>query len=78
MPYDSADSFSRPVPLALAGVAAIGWLLAAFLWSQASQTQTEMKELLRAAERARESLAADLQNLQKAAGTAADLKKQVG
>ena len=35
-----------------------------------------MTELLHAAERARELLAADLQNLQKAAGTAADLKAQ--
>ena len=57
-------------------MAIVGWLLAAFLWSQASQTESQMTDSLRAAERAREALAADLQNLQKAAGTAADLKTQ--
>ncbi len=76
MAHDAGDEFRRPVPLALAGVAIIGWLLAAFLWSQASQTESQMTESLHAAERARESLAADLQNLQKAAGTAAELKAQ--
>ena len=76
MAYDTGDELRRPVALALAGVAIIGWLLAGFLWTEASRTQSEMSESLRAAERARESLAADLQNLQKAAGTAADLKTQ--
>ncbi len=76
MAFDSADRFSRPVPFALAAVAVVGWLLAAFFWSQVSQTRTETTQSLRSAERAREALATDLQNLQKAAGTAADLKKQ--
>ncbi len=76
MAYDAGDGWRRPVPLALAGVAIIGWLLAAFLWTEASRSQSELTESLNAAERARESLAADLQNLQKAAGTAADLKTQ--
>ncbi len=76
MAYDAGDELRRPVSLALAGVAIIGWLLAAFLWTEASRSQSEMTESLNAAERARESLAADLQNLQKAAGTAADLKTQ--
>lgn len=76
MAYDAGDELRRPVLLALAGAALIGWLLAAFLWTEASRTQSEMTESLNAAERARESLAADLQNLQKAAGTAADLKTQ--
>ncbi len=76
MAYDAGDEFRRPVSLALASVAIIGWLLAGFLWTEASRTQREMSESLHAAERARESLAADLQNLQKAAGTAADLKTQ--
>ena len=68
------EDFRRPVTLALTGVALIGWVLAAFLWSQASRIQDEMTASLHAAEKARESLAADLQNLQKSAGTAADLK----
>ena len=37
MAYDAGDEFRRPVTLALAGVAIIGWLLAAFLWAQASR-----------------------------------------
>ncbi len=44
--------------------------------SRPSQTESQMVGSLRAAEKARENLAADLQNLQKAAGTAADLKVQ--
>ena len=76
MADDAGDEFRRPVSLALAGVAIIGWALAGFLWTQASQTQTQMTDSLHAAEQARESLAADLQNLQKPAGTAADLKAQ--
>ena len=76
MAYDTGDELRRPVSLALAGVAIIGWLLAGFLWTEASRTQSELSGSLNAAERARESLAADLQNLQKAAGTAADLKTQ--
>ena len=74
MADDSGDAFWRPLPLALSAVAIIGWLLAAYLWTQASQVQSQMTELLRAAEKSRELLAADLQNLQKAAGTAAELK----
>ena len=45
---------------ALAGLAIIGWALAAFLWSQDAQTRSQMTDLLNAAEKARESLAADL------------------
>jgi predicted nucleic acid-binding Zn-ribbon protein len=76
MAYDAGDEFRRPVPLALAVLAVIGWLLAAYLWSKASETEAQMTDSLSAAERARESLAADLQNLQKSAGTAAELKAQ--
>ena len=76
MALGAGEDFRRPVTLALSGLALIGWLLAAWLWTEASRTQSEMTESLHAAEKARETLAADLQNLQKAAGTAADLKVQ--
>ncbi len=76
MAYDLTDDFRRPVSLALAALAIVGWLLVAFFWSQASDVRAQMDDALRRAEHAREGMAADLQNLQKAAGTAADLQKQ--
>jgi chromosome segregation ATPase len=76
MAYDVSDDFRRPVPLALAALAIVGWLLVSYFWSQAADVRTQMDDALRRAELAREGMAADLQNLQKAAGTAADLDKQ--
>jgi chromosome segregation ATPase len=76
MALNAEEDFPRPVTLAVSALALIGWVLAGYLWSQASRTEDEMTTSLHAAEKARESLAADLQNLQKAAGTAADLKVQ--
>jgi chromosome segregation ATPase len=76
MDHEPGDELRRPIPVVLAGIAAIGWLSAAFLWWEASETESQIAASLRAAEQAREALAADLQNLQKTAGTAADLKKQ--
>src|SRR5208337_2660088 len=60
MADDAGDEFRRPVPIALAGLAIVGWALAAFLWSQDAQTRSQMTDSLNAAEKARESLAADL------------------
>jgi chromosome segregation ATPase len=76
MANESDESSRRAMSLALAGLATVGWLAAAFVWWQSGQTQSQLTEQLTAAERARESLASDLQNLQKTAGVAADLKKQ--
>jgi DNA repair exonuclease SbcCD ATPase subunit len=76
MADESDESSRRAVFLALAALAAVGWLTAGFIWWQGAQTQSQLTEQLTAAERARESLASDLQNLQKTAGVAADLKKQ--
>jgi chromosome segregation ATPase len=74
---DQSDEQSwRPVLLALAVLAAAGWLASGFIWWQGGQTQSYLTEQLAAAERARQSLASDLQNLEKTAGAAADLKKQ--
>ena len=71
MAYDLTDDFRRPVPLALAALAIIGWLLVAFFWSQASDVRAQMDDSLKRAEQARSGMAADLQNLQKALADAA-------
>jgi chromosome segregation ATPase len=76
MAYDLTDDFRRPVPLALAALAIVGWLLVSYFWSQASEARAQMDDALKRAETARESMAADLQNLQKEAGTAAELQRQ--
>src|ERR1700733_9681927 len=76
MADESDEQSRRPISLALAALAAVGWLAAVFVWWQGAQEQSYFTEQLTAAERARESLASDLQNLQKTAGAAADLKKQ--
>ena len=68
MAYDLTDDFRRPVTLALAALAIVGWLLVSYFWSQAADVRVQMDDALRRAEPAREGIAADLQNLQKAAG----------
>ena len=74
---DEGDEQSwRPILLASAALAVVGWLAAGFVWWQGSRAQSNLTEQLAAADRARESLAADLQNLEKTAGAAAELKKQ--
>jgi phage-related minor tail protein len=76
MAYDLTNDFRRPVPLALAALAIVGWLLVSYFWSQASDVRAQMDDALKRAEAARATMASDLQNLQKAAGSAADLQKQ--
>jgi chromosome segregation ATPase len=76
MADESHEQSSRAISLALAALAAVGWLAAGFIWWQGGQTQSYLTEQLATAERARHSVASDLQNLEKTAGAAADLKKQ--
>ena len=76
MADESHEQSSRTISLALAALAAVGWLAAGFIWWQGGQTQSYLTEQLATAERARQSVASDLQNLEKTAGAAADLKKQ--
>ena len=68
MAYKISDEFRRPAPLALAAVAIVGWLLVAYFSSRVSAVQSEMNEAVNRAEHAREGMAADLQDLQKASG----------
>jgi chromosome segregation ATPase len=75
--YDLSTDFRRPLPLALAAVALIGWLLVAYFASQVSDVQGQMHDALARAEKARETMAADLQNLQKTSGDLADVQKQL-
>ncbi|MGD0640400.1 MAG: hypothetical protein ABSC22_06600 [Roseiarcus sp.] len=74
MAYDLTDDFRRPVPLALAALAIVGWLLVSYFWSQASDVRAQMDDALKRAEHAREGMAADLQNLQKESGTFTELQ----
>jgi DNA repair exonuclease SbcCD ATPase subunit len=74
--YNVSEDFRRPVPLALAAIAILGWLLVAYFSSQVSAVQNDMHEALNRAEHAREGMAADLQNLQKASGSLAEVQKQ--
>src|SRR6202012_1130839 len=76
MADESKERSPRPLSLALAALAAVGWLGAGFFWWQDAQTQSSLTGQLTAAEQARATLASDLQNLEKTAGTVADLKKQ--
>ena len=39
MALSAGEDFRRPVTLALSGLALIGWLLAGYLWSEASRTE---------------------------------------
>jgi chromosome segregation ATPase len=76
MAYKIRDEFRRPAPLALAAVAIVGWLLVAYFSSRVSAVQSEMNEEVNRAEHAREGMAADLQDLQKASGSLAEVQKQ--
>ena len=76
MAYDISDDFRRPLPLALAAVAILGWLLVAYYSMQVASVQGEMHDAQNRAEKARESMAADLQNLKKASGDLAVVQKQ--
>src|SRR6185437_1677210 len=76
MADESDEAPHRLISPALAALVAVGWLAAAVIWWQGAQTRSQLTDQMTAAEKARESLASDLQNLEKAAGSAADLKKR--
>lgn len=76
MADESDEQPRRLISLALAALAVVGWLAAGFIGWQGAQTRSQLTAQLAAAEKARESLATDLQNLEKAAGAAAELKKR--
>jgi chromosome segregation ATPase len=76
MADESDEPSRRAISMALTALAALGWLAAGLTWWQGSRSQSQLIAQLTATERARESLASDLQNLQKMVGAAADTKKQ--
>src|SRR5580698_9812540 len=76
MAYNVSDDFRRPVPLALAAVAILGWLLVAYFSSQVSAVQGDRHDALNRAEHEREGMAADLQNLQNDSGSFAEVQTQ--
>ena len=77
MAVSTGNEFNRPLTLALAAVAVCQLAAGRYLWSQNSDLHTRLDDGLKRAEVAARAIAAgSLQNLQKSAGTAADLKKQ--
>ena len=76
MAYKITDEFRRPAPLALAAFAIVGWVLVAYFSSRVSTIQSKMSDAINRAEHAREGMAADLQDLQKALGSLTDVQKQ--
>ena len=74
---DPLREFARPVPLALTAIAAIGWLVAAYFWAQSVGLRADYDEAQRNWETARSQLVGQLQELQQAVGSAADLRKQL-
>src|SRR6185437_5424684 len=76
MADESDQQPHRLISPALAALAAVGWLAAGVVWWQGARTQSQLIGQMTAAEKARESLASDLQNLEKKAGAVADLKKR--
>ena len=76
MAYKISDEFRRPWPLALAAVAIVGWVLAAYFSSRVSTIQSKMSDAINRAEHAREGMAADLQDLQKASGSLGEVLKK--
>ena len=65
---ETGDEFRWPIFSSPAGIAAPGWLSTVYIWWQASETEAKITTSLHVAEQARESLAADLQKLQKTRG----------
>ena len=76
MAYKITDEFRHPTPLALAAFAIVGWVLVAYFSSRVSTIQSKTSDAINRAEHAREGMAADLQDLQKALGSLTDVQKQ--
>ena len=67
---------ARPTSLMIAVLAIVGWILAAYLWTEVGDLRVQMVETLKAAEMARSGLAADFQNLQVANGELAAVRRK--
>ena len=74
---EGRSEFARPASLALMAIAAVGWLVAVYFWSQSVGLRAEGEEALRRAEVARQELVGELQTLQASVGSAADLRKKL-
>jgi len=67
------NELTRPTSLALMAIAAVGWLVAVYFWSDGVSLRAENEEATRRAEVARQGLITQLQGLQESSGSAADL-----
>ena len=71
------SEFARPASLALMGIAAVGWLVALYFWQEGVGLRADGEEALRRAEVARQELVGELQALQQAVGSAAELRRRL-
>jgi chromosome segregation ATPase len=67
---------TKPTSLMIAALALVGWILAAYLWSELSDLRGQMVAALKGAEMARSGLAADFQNLQVANGDLESVRRK--
>jgi chromosome segregation ATPase len=73
----SRSEFARPTSLALMGIAAVGWLVAIYFWAEGVSLRADGEEVQRRSEVARQELVGELQAMQRAVGSAGDLRKRL-
>ncbi len=71
------SEFGRPASLALMGIAAVGWLVAIYFWQEGVSLRADGEEAQRRAEVARQELVGELQAIQRAVGSAAELRQRL-
>src|SRR5437868_10400759 len=69
--------WAQPATWALAAIAAVGWLVGLYFWNESVGLRADAEEALRRAEVARQGLVGELQNLQRAVGSAAELRQKL-
>ena len=71
------NEFTRPASLALMAIAAVGWAVAVYFWTEGVSLRADADEYARRSEMARQELVGELQAMQRGVGSAADLQKRL-